>query len=904
SYNTGVTPFFGDENGIASATLNGAPYATSTEITAEGIYALEATDNVGNIASTTFTLDVSVPSTPVVNSVTTPTNLSSQTLTGTKDANTAILINGGEAVALDVNISWSADVALATEGNNTFDIRARDSAGNLSSSSLIVIVRDTTGPSAPTSSISAGKYNAAVTFSFQVAPDASVTRYTTNGKNPTATSSQYLGGIITINGSDGETKTIKAVSIDTLGNGGGIMSVAYLFDKSAPIITLTGSSTVSMERGYGYMDEGASANDVIDGDITGNIASSTNLNTLVVGTYSVIYSVSDTAGNTASSSRVVNVIPDITPPTLVINGSSSVSIEQGAVYTDAGASSTDIVDGDISGSIIITNPVNTNVPNTYLVTYSITDSSGNSTSTQRTVFVNPDSTPPIITVLGATTTTAAGGKIYSDAGATSTDNIDGSLTSNIITTNPVDASIEGAYTIRYNVSDSKGNAAEEKTRSVTVINDVTAPVITIIGSSTLQVELGGAYFDAGATASDETDGALFVTATSSVNTDLSGGYNVNYSAKDLSGNVGYAARSVSVADTKAPVITITGSKTLNVLASSTYTDAGGSATDNDPDFNPSSLNIQNTANTNTLGSYVVFYEVTDGAGNAASSTRVVNVVASGTNVTPPVITLTGSSTVIVAVNGAYTDAGATATDETDGPLAVTTTSTVNTAVAGEYEVRYSASDAAGNAAPEVTRVVRVVDQNVPVITLRGATPVNVKKNSVYADAGATAADNYDGDISTHIIASSTVNTNATGTYAVAYNVSDSSGNAAGPVTRVVNVNDLSIPVISSLAPTNSPLYLFASSSVQMTFNLADVDDARVSYSVEITSSDADTSHRPVVEKFTPVEPSANLSNFNAIGTVKFTIRAREFWNNATLRIKAKDVDGNQVEVTRSVRTRP
>ncbi|MBI4068087.1 DUF5011 domain-containing protein [Candidatus Kaiserbacteria bacterium] len=904
SYNIGVTPIFGDENGIAGATLNSAPYATSSEITSEGAYTLIVTDNAGNIASTTFTLDITVPSTPTINPIASPTSAGAQTISGGKDADTAIVVNGVEAVAQSATTTWSASVNLATEGDNTFSVQARDAAGNLSSSTVIVIVRDTTGPAAPTSSVPAGNYNTAISFSFQGAPDAAQTYFTTNGLNPTATSTRYLGGTITINGNDNETKILKGVSFDALQNKGATLSINYLFDKSAPIITINGSSSVSVEQGYAYRDEGATANDAIDGEVSANIASSTNLNNLIVGTYSVIYSVSDVAGNTASTTRIVNVTLDVTAPTVILNGSSTISMEQGSTYFEAGASATDIVDSDISANIIITNPVNTNVPNTYTITYSITDSSGNSTSTERIVIITPDATPPIITLLGASTASAAGGKLYNDAGATATDNIDGTITSKIIATNPVDTSIPGTYTIQYNVTDTKGNAAEEKTRSVSVVNDITSPVIAITGSSTVQVELGGAYFDQGATALDNADGSLPVVATSSVNTDIAGGYIVEYSAKDSSGNTASASRVVNVADTKAPVITIAGSKTINILASSTYSDAGASVTDNDPGFNPNVLIIQHNVNTNTLGSYSVFYEATDQAGNTTSITRIVSVVPAGTDLTPPVITLVGSSTISVNLGEAYTDAGASATDDTDGPLSVIATSTVNIAAVGEYEVRYNATDAAGNAAPEAVRLVRVVDRTAPVITLLGSTPVNVKKNSAYVDAGASAMDNYNGDISTHVIASSSLNTAATGTYAVAYNVSDAAGNAATPITRVVNVNDLSTPVISNITPTNSPLFIFASSSVQFTMELSDADDARVSYKVEISSTDPDTSHWPVVEKFTPVEPSATLSNFNAIGTLKFTIRAREFWNNATLRITARDRDGNEAVITKSVRTRP
>ena len=46
------------------------------------------------------------------------------------------------------------------------------------------------------------------------------------------------------------------------------------------------------------------------------------------------------------------------------------------------------------------------------------------------------------------------------------------------------------------------------------------------------------------------------------------------------------------------------------------------------------------------------------------------------------------------------------------------------------------------------------------------------------DSGATAADNYDGDLTSSIAIVNNVDTSTVGTYTVTYNVSDTSGNAA------------------------------------------------------------------------------------------------------------------------------
>jgi Domain of unknown function (DUF5011) len=75
--------------------------------------------------------------------------------------------------------------------------------------------------------------------------------------------------------------------------------------------------------------------------------------------------------------------------------------------------------------------------------------------------------------------------------------------------------------------------------------------------------------------------------------------------------------------------------------------------------------------------------------------------------TKPVIALIGANPLLLANGASYTDPGATVTDNVDALRTILGTGTVNTAVAGDYLVSYNATDAASNAAIQVTRTVRV-----------------------------------------------------------------------------------------------------------------------------------------------------------------------------------------------------
>ena len=173
------------------------------------------------------------------------------------------------------------------------------------------------------------------------------------------------------------------------------------------------------------------------------------------------------------------------------------------------------------------------------------------------------------------------------------------------------------------------------------------------------------------------------------------------------------------------------------------------------------------------------------SGNAATEvTRTVSV----TDTTAPVITLNAEIT--VEVGSTYTDLGATASDNYDGDITadIVTVNNVDTSVIGSYTVTYNVTDSSGNAASEVTRTVSVTDTTAPVITLVGDTQITVEVGSTYTDLGATASDNYDGDITADIVTVNNVDTSVIGSYGFKYyNVTDSSGNDATEVSRVVNV---------------------------------------------------------------------------------------------------------------------
>lgn len=87
--------------------------------------------------------------------------------------------------------------------------------------------------------------------------------------------------------------------------------------NSAPVITLSGSASVSMNVGSLYTDPGASANDAQDGNITSRIVVGGDaVNPDLAGTYHITYNVTDSKGLAAAQvTRTVMVNPPASIPT-------------------------------------------------------------------------------------------------------------------------------------------------------------------------------------------------------------------------------------------------------------------------------------------------------------------------------------------------------------------------------------------------------------------------------------------------------------------------------------------------------------------------------------------------------------------------------------------------------------
>ena len=170
----------------------------------------------------------------------------------------------------------------------------------------------------------------------------------------------------------------------------------------------------------------------------------------------------------------------------------------------------------------------------------------------------------------------------------------------------------------------------------------------------------------------------------------------------------------NASDTTAPMITITGDNPVSVAQNTTYTDAGATAID--AVDGAVAVSSTGSVDISTVGSYSITYSATDAANNTVNVTRTVNV----TDITEPVITISGDNPATVAQNTAYTDAGATAIDAVDGAVAVSSSGSVDTSSVGSYSISYTATDAANNTTSVIRTVNVVIVGSAELITSVGA----------------------------------------------------------------------------------------------------------------------------------------------------------------------------------------
>jgi hypothetical protein len=204
-------------------------------------------------------------------------------------------------------------VNTAAAGTYVITYNVTDSDGNAAPEVIrTVIVSSATGGSAPTITL-----NGSATVTLMVGDTYTDPGYTANDDEDGDITADVVVDDSAVNTAVAGTYVVTYNVTDSDGNAATeVTRTVIVAIGGVPTITLNGSATVSLTVGDNFTDEGATASDPEDGDLTADIVvGGDTVNTSVAGTYVITYNVTDSDGNAAAQvTRTVTVRAAPTPP--------------------------------------------------------------------------------------------------------------------------------------------------------------------------------------------------------------------------------------------------------------------------------------------------------------------------------------------------------------------------------------------------------------------------------------------------------------------------------------------------------------------------------------------------------------------------------------------------------------
>lgn len=503
-----------------------------------------------------------------------------------------------------------------------------------------------------------------------------------------------------------------------------LLILSFTCEAAFPIITLNGNADTTINIYSSYIDEGATAIDAEDGNITAAIIVYGAIDTSNISDYLYTYIIQDNDGNSDTTTRIVRV-RDLEKPELTYLGIDSFQIEKDSSFSSPGVTVTDNYDTSIYSSLQYATNLDTSITGYYWEEFWVVDSSGNASDTLHiTLLVVYDLTPPVITIRGAADTTILLDSTWKDPGATALDAVEGNLTAAIISSGVVNTEIVGSYTIHYRVQDNQGNASSE-TRTVHV-RDIIAPVIENSQADKtdscweVKVQLRSVFTDL-TTASDNYNSlgnGLILLASpaapdgkAAIDTRFQGTTIVAYTATDSSGNVTTQCIKYVVSDNviNGPLGFYGESDSVQIRVNTPWVSTMRFRDSFDRDFSDSSMIMTSNLNIYALGHYWAKYVVTDSKGERQEKITYLEVV----DDLKPIINSKNGGVVKILVNSIYDPIDHILVSDNYYPPAALRDSLVilfndlDITTLGVYSTTFQTTDASGNISNEYTLITDV-----------------------------------------------------------------------------------------------------------------------------------------------------------------------------------------------------
>ena len=488
----------------------GAPSVADTTITANPVVVVangststitvQAIDaNGNNITSGGDSIMLFTTSNAVISSVTdvgngtytaTISNLFIEAVTITGSINMGA-ISDSAIVTFVVGAVSSADTTISVNNNSvtadgtatsTITVQAKDASGNnlTASGGAVVLSENGSATISAVTDNNDGTYTATITNTVAEAitisgtiggnaiTDTAAVTFTAGAASAADTTISVSSSSVTADGSSTSTITVQAK------------------DSSGNNLTASGGAVVLSENGSAIISSVTDNNDgTYTATITNTVAEAITISGTIGGNaITDTAAVTFTAGAASAADTTINISnatvdPDGTSTSTITvqakdsNGNNLTSSGGAVALTENGSAIISAVIDNNDGTYTAT------ITNTVAEAITISGTIGGNVITDTALVTFVDTAKPVITLTGASPITIERGLGYLDSGATATDNVDGNITADIVTVNPVDANKIGTYTVTYDVGDAAGNAAIQVTRTV-IVEDTIAPGVSII----------------------------------------------------------------------------------------------------------------------------------------------------------------------------------------------------------------------------------------------------------------------------------------------------------------------------------------------------------------------------------------------------------------------------------------
>lgn len=253
-------------NGIP-ASINGQNYSIAALTLIEGTNTIqvEAKDRAGNSGTTSISITLDTVPPLVINPVTTPTSIRSQTITGSRASNAVVTVTVNTTalaglVTYPTASTWSCTITALIPGANGITVTARDAAGNATTAtvSITVILMELSNISISRNILNTATFDSTTIFFTLTLPATVTLKIIPEKLGPTGTPVYQASQTISASGAysftwDGKDNTGKVVPDEAylyvLAASDGTRTDAY--SPAAP--TGTGTVTCSQSTGFDFV---------------------------------------------------------------------------------------------------------------------------------------------------------------------------------------------------------------------------------------------------------------------------------------------------------------------------------------------------------------------------------------------------------------------------------------------------------------------------------------------------------------------------------------------------------------------------------------------------------------------------------------------------------------------------